>query len=255
VTGPTDITGRRVVVTGAATGIGRAYARALGEAGASVAIIDLADPEPVVRELTERGVDVVGHRCSVTDRPAVETAFRSIADRFGGIDALVNNAALFSELAPQPFEQIGDDEWDRVLSVNVKGVAICTSSALRYLRQGKHPTVVNIASASIFKGVPYLAHYVASKGAVVALTRALARELGAEGITVNGLAPGLTESEGVLANPGYTDAMRAGNVATRSLMRAQTPDDLTGALLFLVSPASSFMTGQNVVVDGGSVMR
>ncbi|MDA0374750.1 MAG: SDR family oxidoreductase [Planctomycetota bacterium] len=250
-----DLTGRRVIVTGAASGIGRHYAMGLGRAGASVAVLDLADPGDVVAELREAGTDAIGMQCSVTDRASVVAALGAVAEHFGGIDALVNNAALFSAIAPTRFEDIGDSDWDQVLAVNVKGVAICTSAALPYLRRAEGATVVNVASASIFKGVTHLAHYVASKGAVVALTRALARELGPDGITVNCLAPGLTESEGVLANPGYTEGLRAANVASRALARPQTPDDLVGPILFLVSPLGTFMTGQTVVVDGGSVMH
>lgn len=248
-----DLTGRTAVVTGAARGIGSAYAHALAAHGAAVSLLDLGDAQPVASAISSEGGMAVAHQCDITDRNAVREAFMETRNQFESIDVLVNNAALFADLSPQPFPAIPDDEWDAVLRVNVRGVATCSAVAVDHFKGGSGGKIINVASATVFKGVPMLAHYVASKGAVVALTRALARELGPDNITVNAIAPGLTESEALVDNPAWNEAMWTANVASRCLQRPQRPEDLVGTLLFLASSASDFLTGQTIVVDGGSV--
>jgi NAD(P)-dependent dehydrogenase (short-subunit alcohol dehydrogenase family) len=174
---------------------------------------------------------------------------------FGGVDILVNNAAIFASLESRPFEQITTAEWDRVNAVNVRGVFECCKAAVPAMRKRGGGRIVNISSATVFKGSPMLLHYVTSKGAVVALTRALAREVGQNKIGVNCIAPGFTLSDGVKDNPSYTDAFRNANTATRAMPRDGHPADLIGTLVFLCSPDSDFITGQTIVVDGGSVMH
>jgi NAD(P)-dependent dehydrogenase (short-subunit alcohol dehydrogenase family) len=168
---------------------------------------------------------------------------------------LVNNAAIFGKLEGKPFTDITSQEWDAVNAVNVRGVFECCKAVVPEMRKRGGGRIVNIASATVFKGSPMLLHYVASKGAVVALTRALARELGGDNICVNALAPGFVLSESVVANPSYDAGFVAANTASRSLRREAEPDDMVGPLVFLCSPESAFMTGQTGVVDGGSVMH
>lgn len=248
-----DLSGRTVFVTGAARGIGASYARALAAAGATVVLLDVADSETVADDIRAEGGKALAQRGDVTDRTSIASAVAAGVAAFGSIDVLVNNAALFADLEPKPFTELTDDDWDRVLRVNVRGVATCCAEALPHFLAAGGGKIINISSATVFKGVPMLAHYVASKGAVVALTRALARELGPANISVNALAPGLTESEGLLANPAWGQDVRSANVQSRCFQREQRPADLIGTLTFLASSASDFMTGQTIVVDGGSV--
>jgi Dehydrogenases with different specificities (related to short-chain alcohol dehydrogenases) len=170
---------------------------------------------------------------------------------FGNLDILVNNAAIFGLLKPGHFEDINVDEWDKLMAVNVKGPWLCTKAAAPIMRQNGRGKIINIASGTLFKGTPGLLHYVSSKGAILAMTRSLSRELGNDGICVNTIAPGLTMSENVLNSEKHME-MRDANMATRALKRYQTPEDLIGTMIFLASGESDFMTGQCLVVDGGS---
>ena len=247
--------GKVALVTGASQGIGAAYARALALEGASVLLSDVADAGPVAEAIVALGGRAAAVRADVCDDGQVQAMVDAAVRHFGKMDILVNNAGLFARLKLQPAGEISSAEWDQVMAVNVRGTFACCRAAMPAMRTGGYGKIVNIASGTVFKGTPGMLHYVASKGAVVALTRALAREAGADGIRVNCLAPGLTMSEGVRGNPSWAQDIVAGNVASRALKREATPEDLTGTLLFLCSPESDFMTGQTVVVDGGSVMH
>lgn len=243
------------IVTGAAQGIGATYARALAEAGARVVVADVADTQITVDALQAKGYQAIGVHVDVTRADSVAAMVDATIRRFGRIDILVNNAALFADLTLKSFECIESDEWDRVMAVNVRGTFECAKAVAPVMREQGRGKIINIASGTVFKGTPMMLHYVTSKGAVVALTRSLARELGVDGIAVNVLAPGLVMTENVRKHPDWQGAVVANNIASRAVKREQEPQDLIGALLFLASADSDFMTGQTMVVDGGSVMR
>jgi NAD(P)-dependent dehydrogenase (short-subunit alcohol dehydrogenase family) len=174
-------------------------------------------------------------------------------ERFGRLDILVNNAALFGNVKRKPFEEIESDEWDRMMAVNVRGSFECTKAVAPTMRSQKYGKIVNIASGTVFKGQTMLLHYVTSKGAIVAMTRSLARELGDDGIRVNTLAPGLVMSENVKNN--WAPGQVQNTVNTRAIKRELTPEDMCGTLVYLCAPESDFVTGQVLVVDGGAVMH
>ena len=247
--------GRVAIVTGAAQGIGARYAVALAAQGAAVVCADIIDAEPVAAQIRAAGGRALALHADVCSAESVRQMAAACTQAFGRIDVLVNNAGLFANLALKPLEQIESNEWDRVMAVNVRGPFECAKAVLPQMRAQGYGKIVNIASATVFKGSPMLLHYVTSKGAVVAMTRSLARELGDAGIRVNTLAPGLTASENTLANPAWQGAVGANNIASRAIKREVTPEDLCGTLVYLASAESDFVTGQVIVVDGGSVMH
>jgi NAD(P)-dependent dehydrogenase (short-subunit alcohol dehydrogenase family) len=246
--------GTSAIVTGAAQGIGATYAKALAAEGARVSLCDLDPPDAVVQTIRAAGGEAIGRICDVSNAQAVAALVRATEEAFGGIHVLVNNAALFGKIARKPFTEIPSEEWDRVMAVNTRGPFECVKAVLPVMRRQRYGKIINIASGTVFKGTPMMLHYVASKGAVVAMTRAMARELGEYGICCNALAPGLTLSDTIKGRNDYS-AMRTLNIESRALKREEMPDDLVGALLFLASHDSDFMTGQTLLVDGGSAMH
>ena len=247
----TRLTGRSIIVTGAAQGIGAIYATALAKEGARLAICDIASPNDTADAIRAAGGEVFAAACDVTDSGAVARFVADVEATYGGIQILVNNAALFGNLALKPPEQITSDEWDRVMSVNVRGSFECVKAVMPVMRRQGYGKIVNIASGTVFKGAPMMLHYVSSKGAIVAMTRSIAREAGDAGIRCNCLAPGLTMSANVAANGDWAGQISEANIASRCLKREAVPEDLTGTLIFLASGDSDFMTGQTIVVDGG----
>ncbi|WP_028238933.1 SDR family NAD(P)-dependent oxidoreductase [Stutzerimonas azotifigens] len=244
-----------VIITGAAQGIGATYARAMAAEGARVVVADVLDGSALVDELRGMGSEALALKADVSDETSAATMAAATMERFGRIDVLVNNAAIYASLKMKGFEEIDLGEWDRVMAVNVRGPFVCARAVVPYMKAQGYGRIINISSGTPFKGTPGLLHYVTSKGAVLALTRALARELGDHGIAVNTLAPGLVLSEGVVANAEMRERLTAPVIASRAIKRDQMPDDLIGPLLFLASDDSAFMTGETVVVDGGSVMH
>jgi NAD(P)-dependent dehydrogenase (short-subunit alcohol dehydrogenase family) len=247
--------GRVAIVTGAAQGIGAQYARALAAAGAAVTVADVLDGAAVAQAIADQGGQALALQCDVTDPASVRQMVAATVERFGRLDILVNNAAIFGKLSRKRFDEIESGEWDRMMAVNVRGTFECVKAAAPVMRAQKYGKIVNIASGTVFKGAPMMLHYVSSKGAIVAMSRSLARELGDDGVRVNTLAPGLVNSENVLANPDFSGAAAQGTVNSRAIRRESTPEDLCGTLVYLCSADSDFVTGQVLVVDGGSVMH
>lgn len=246
--------GRVAIVTGAGRGIGVAYAKALAQEGAKVVVSDIIDTAETVAAIKAAGGEAVGNRCDITAPDQVQAMIDQAVSEYGRLDILVNNAALFADLQQRSFMEIDEDEWDRVMTINTRGVFTCTKAAVTQMKKAGYGKIINISSGTVFKGVPFLLHYVSSKGAIVAFTRACAREVGGDGITVNAIAPGLTMSEKVLEDDQWT-TIQSGNVGSRAIQRHETPEDLLGALVFFASSDSDFITGQTMVVDGGSAMH
>jgi NAD(P)-dependent dehydrogenase (short-subunit alcohol dehydrogenase family) len=242
-----SLAGKVAIVTGASQGIGNAIAKGLAAEGARIVIADLSRAEEAAQEFE----DGLGLTVDVAEEAQVAGMAGAVIERCGGIDILVNNAGLYASLQMRPFTEIPVDEWRQVMDVNVLSMFLTTRAVVPHMRDHGGGRIVNISSGTPFRGVPFLLHYVTSKGAIVALTRALAKELGRDDILVNCVAPGFTMSDGVREHPEVVEALRDVSVSARTLQRDQEPEDVVGAVVYLCGPGAAFVTGQTIVIDGG----
>ena len=245
---------RVAIVTGAARGIGQAYCLALAREGAHVVAADILSCAETVAHVHQIGGEVLEVTTDVADAQSTQAMAAQTVQRFGRIDILVNNAAIYGGLKLTPFEQIPEAEWDRVMAVNVKGLWLCCKAVVPMMKQQGTGKIINISSDTIWMGVPLFLHYVASKGAVFAFTRALARELAGTRITVNAITPGYTMTEAAqsIADQETVARLRAWIVDQQIVKRVEEPADLAGTVVFLASADSDFITGQTINVNGGA---
>lgn len=246
------MSGKVAVVTGAAQGIGRAYAEALAQHGAQVVVTDVQNTDEAVAAIKARGGVAIGVKTDVTSDESLTAMVAHAEQQFGPIEILVNNAAVFTSLVLKPFTQISNDEWDLVMRVNARGPFQATKAVLPSMKKNGRGKVINISSGTALRGAPMFIHYVSSKGAVIAQTRAISRELAVHNVHVNTIVIGLTESEGVKDHK-QLSAIKAPTLAMRAIQREMLPEDVLGTLLFLASEDSDFITGQSINVDGGAL--
>jgi NAD(P)-dependent dehydrogenase (short-subunit alcohol dehydrogenase family) len=242
-----SLDGKVAIVTGAAQGIGRALAEGLSLEGARIVVADLKGAEEAAATFPEG----VGLTVDVAGEASVQRLADETLEQCGSIDILVNNAGLYASLEMRPFTEIPLEEWNRVMEVNVASMFLTCRAVVPAMRAQGGGKIVNISSGTPFRGVPFLLHYVTSKGAIVAFTRALARELGKDNVLVNCVAPGFTMSDGVKEHPEVVEKLRDASVAARTIQRDQVPEDVVGATVYLAGPHSDFVTGQTIVIDGG----
>jgi len=242
--------GKVAIVTGGGIGLGRAYCKALAAQGARVVVADIQGDAATAVAAEVEGTAV---RVDVTAEKEVQAMAAKALDAYGAVDILVNNAGMYSSIKKRPFTEIPLDEWDRCMAVNVKGVYLCCRAVYPQMKKQGRGKIINISSGTVLGGTPMFLHYVSSKGAVIALTRALAREIGGDGINVNAITPGLTiadDNQKKMLSEEYLAPRRQ----ARAIKRDQYPEDLVGAVVFLASADSDFMTGQTLNVDGGTWM-
>ena len=241
------------IVTGAGTGIGQAIAERLAGEGAAVVVADIRGADKVARGLSSQGAQALACETDVSSEAAVAAMVERTVAEWGRVDVLVNNAAIAATLKLTPFEELTVSEWQRVLAVNTLGPFLCVRAVAPHMRRQRSGRIVNITSGRAITGAPYMLHYVASKGALMSMTRSLAHELGGDFVTVNAVSPGYTLSEGNLANQAFAEKHRAAAIESRALPRDAYPQDIVGAVAFLASDDAAFISGQILAVDGGSV--
>jgi NAD(P)-dependent dehydrogenase (short-subunit alcohol dehydrogenase family) len=244
--------GKTAVITGAGRGIGAVMAKHMAGQGANVVVSDVLDTATTVGAIRDAGGSAIGLSVNVTSDDDLAAMVEATEKEFGALNILINNASIFAALQPKPFMQIDNDEFDKVMTVNARGVHQACKAVVPAMLRAGGGKIVNIASGTFYYGPPGLSHYTASKGAVIALTRGFGRELGDKNIQINAIAPGLTESESLAGHTGF-DPARAPTVASRSIKREMLPEDLLGTLMYLITPDSDFVTGQTLNVDGGKV--
>lgn len=243
------------IVTGSGQGIGKCLAKRLATEGAKIVIADINEENGriVEQQFTEQGYPAIFVKLDVASKESVNNMVEQAVNKFGTIDILVNNAAIFSTIKLKPFEEISLEEWNSVMNVNLTGVFLCSQAVVPVMRKQQFGRIVNISSGVIFSGKPHYIHYVSSKAGVAGFTRALAREVGNDYITVNTIAPGQTNTD--VDRETVTEEQRANILKQRCIPRRQTPADLEGAVAFLCSDDASFMTGQLMLIDGGRGMH
>ena len=245
------LAGQTVIVTGAATGIGQAFAIGAATQGANVVVADMNNADETVAAIEAAGGQALALRVDVADNTSVQALAAAALQRFGRIDGLVNNAAYFREVKLTPFEDLDPAQWDRIFAVNVKGVWQCCKAVMPAMREQKRGAIVNIASVVALAGQPGYLHYVASKGAVLSMTKGLAKECGPHGVRVNVIAPGFVITDATRNRP---VEWQQSFLKARAISREQRPDDLVGTALYLLSDLAAFVSGQTIVVDGGHIM-
>ncbi len=238
------------IVTGAAKGLGKTYSLGLAEEGARIVAADILDVADTVSEIEAKGGTALGLKVDVSSEEDTLRMAEETVSRFGRIDVLINNAAMFDSIVLKPFYEIDAQEWDRLMQVNVKGAWLCAKAVFPQMRKQGKGTIINVSSSTIFSGTPHFLHYVTSKAALIGMTRGLATELGEHGIRVNAIAPGYTLTEAGRAMMPEERQIRSAQ--RRCLKRSEQPEDLVGAVVFLASDKSGFVTGQTLIVDGGS---
>lgn len=250
-----NLAGQCAIVTGAAYGIGFAAARRLAEEGAAVVIADIKGHEDAARKLTDAGLQATAITADVTCDDSVDALVTEVMRRHGRIDILINNAAISAELKPAPFEQSHADDWHRIFDVNVVGVFRMCRAVSPHMRAARKGAIVNVASGTAFKGAAGMMHYIASKGAIITMTRSLANEFSADNVRVNAVSPGFTITESVEAHPEIRATYSAAAIPTRFLKRDAYAPDVANVMYFLASDDAGFVTGQIIAADGGSVMH
>lgn len=242
---------RVVIITGAGQGIGRVFAKAFALAGARVVIAERneAGAAAVSAEILKAGGQALAVTTDVADPASISEMIEVVEDEYGRIDALINNAGIFSGLQMRPFDQIPLEEWEQVLRVNLTGPFLCARAVLPAMRRAKWGRIINIASGAVRLGRPNYLHYIATKSALMGMSLSMARELGPDNITVNAILPGATFTE--IERKTVTPQQKERIIAMQCVPRAETPEDMVGAVLFLASEASSFVTGQSLNLDGG----
>ena len=246
--------GKVAIVTGAAQGLGATYAKAYAKEGAKVAIVDKDSGAKVAAEIKQAGGQAIDVPTDVSDDAACQAMVAKTVGAFGRLDILVTNAAISGAIKRGPVSELTVEEWDRVTAVNVRGTWLSCKAAAPEMAKNKYGKIITISSGRAFTGATHMLQYDASKGAVLAITRSLAREVGVDGIRVNCIAPGLTLSEAIESQRDSWSGALAASMASRAIKRDELPEDLVGAAIFLASPASDFMTGQTIVIDGGRMM-
>lgn len=247
--------GKVAIVTGGARGLGKTYALGLAQEGARVVVADTLDGRGVIEAIEEKGGEALALRTDVSDETSTQEMSRKTIECFGRVDILINNAAIFASIVRKPFYEISGQEWDDVIRVNLKGLFLCCKAVYPHMKKQGKGKIINISSGTWFKGSPFFLHYATSKAGVVGFTRALARELGNDGISVNSVAPGLTLSDALQEKLQDSGEIIRATVNTRCFKRGEKPEDLIGTILFLASDESDFITGQTIVVDGGAVFN
>jgi NAD(P)-dependent dehydrogenase (short-subunit alcohol dehydrogenase family) len=247
--------GKVAIVTGAARGLGKAYALCLAEEGASVVVTDILDTMNTKSEIAAKGGETMALHVDVSIEEETQVMARKTIEQFGRIDILVNNAGIFADINKKPFVEIPLQEWEKLLRINLTGTFLCCQAVFPQMKKQGKGKIINVTSSTHFFGVPFLAHYVTSKGAIIALTRTLAREAGADGISVNAIAPGFTISDAIEGNKTFPEQSHQRAVDSRCFKRNELPEDLVGTIVFLASDDSDFITGQTIVVDGGDAFN
>ena len=246
---------KTVVVTGGARGLGRAYCESLAAEGANVVAAVIRDTQETVDSVTSAGGSAIGVDLDVAQMDSCEAMAQAAVESFGGIDSLINNAALYGDISGGRFDQIPDEQWNKVMNVNIKGIWQCCKACVPHIRTAGGGTIVNISSLAATYGMPYALDYAMSKAAVIGMTRSLARELGRDWIRVNSVAPSAVLTEGTEDYMGEKREKALAVIAGNQSLRANLePKDMVGTILFLVSDASRFITGQTIMVDGGTTL-